>query len=61
MHIYIYIYIYIYIKKGKNFLFDVTMESHDGAETCELVGLYFLNRLSTVILLIKVETMGLLQ
>ena len=30
-------------------MFDVTMRSYDGAETCELVGLYVLNRLSTVI------------
>ena len=32
-----------------NSLFDVTMRSYDGAEICELVGLYVLNRLSTVI------------
>ena len=30
-------------------MFDVTMGSYDGAKICELVGLYLLNRLSTVI------------
>ena len=30
-------------------MFDVMMGSYDGAEICELVGLYLLNRLSTVI------------
>ena len=30
-------------------MFDVTMGSYDGAELCELVGLYLLNQLSTVI------------
>ena len=38
-----------WVKKGNNSLFDVTMRSYDGAEICELVGLYVLNRLSTVI------------
>ena len=38
-----------WLKKGNNSLFDVTMGSHCGAEICELVGLYLLNRLSTVI------------
>ena len=33
----------------KNGLFDVTMGSFDGAETCELVALYLLHKLSTVI------------
>ena len=28
-----------------NSLFDVTMGSYDGAETCELVGLFILNNL----------------
>ena len=37
------------VKKENNFLFDVTMGSYDGAEICELVRLYLLNRLSTVI------------
>ena len=27
-------------------MFDVTMGSNDGAEVCELIGLYILNRLS---------------
>ena len=36
-------------KKGNNSLFDFTMGSYDGAEICELVGIYLLNRLSTVI------------
>ncbi len=32
-------------KKDSNSLFDVTMGSYDGAEICELVGLYILNNL----------------
>ena len=63
--IYIYIYIYVYIvyiciyilfskngtwvKKGGNELFDVTMGSFDGAEVCELVGLYLLDKLSELL------------
>ena len=39
----------VWVKKGNNSLFDVTMGSYDGAELCELVGLYLLNQLSTVI------------
>ena len=35
--------------KGNNSYLDVTIRSYDGAEICELVGLYLLNRLSTVI------------
>ena len=35
--------------KGNNSLFDVTMASYDGAEICELAGLYLFNQLSTVI------------
>ena len=38
-----------WVKKGNNLLFDVTVGSYDGAEICELVRLYLLNRLSTVI------------
>ena len=38
-----------WVKKGNNSLFDVTMGSYDGAEICELVGLYLLSPLSTVI------------
>ncbi len=33
-------------KKGSGSLFDVTMGSHDGAETCELVGAYLLSKLT---------------
>ena len=35
----------IWVKKG-NPNFDVTMGSYDGAEVCELVGLYLLNLLT---------------
>ena len=38
-----------WIKKENNSLFDVTMGSYDGTEACELAGLYWLKRLSTVI------------
>ncbi len=34
-----------WIKKASNSLFDVTMGSYDGAEICELVGLFILNNL----------------
>ena len=30
-------------------MFDITMGSYDGAETCELVGLYLLHKLSSII------------
>ena len=33
-------------KKDSEGLFDITMGSHDGAEICELVGLFILNHLS---------------
>ena len=36
-------------KKNSADPFDVTMGSADGAETCELVGLYLLNQISTII------------
>ena len=39
----------IWVKKGENPMFDVTMGCYDGAEICELVGLYMLNKLSTLI------------
>ena len=39
----------IWIKKGENPLFDVPMGSFDGAEICELVGLYMLDKLCTFI------------
>ena len=38
-----------WMKKGNNPMFDVTMGSYDGAEICELVGLFLLNRLSSII------------
>lgn len=38
-----------WVKKGRNSTFDVTMGSFDGAEVCELVGLYMLNKLNKVI------------
>ena len=37
-----------WIKKSDN-NFDVTMGSYDGAETCELVGLYLLHKISNII------------
>ena len=48
--IYYYYIIYYYICYILSYaFFDVTMGSYDEVEICELVGLYFLNRLSTVI------------
>ena len=38
-----------WMKKGENALFDVTMGSHDGAEVCELLGIYLLGKLSNII------------
>ena len=35
-------------KKNSNSLFDVTMGSYDGAETCELVGCYLLSQLNEI-------------
>jgi hypothetical protein len=35
-----------WVKKNTNNCFDVTMGSYDGAEICELVGLYILDTLS---------------
>ena len=35
-----------WVKKGNESTFDVTMGSYDGAEVCELVGLYILSILS---------------
>ena len=46
----------IWIKKGCNAMFDVTMGSFDGAEVCELVGLYLLDKLGT---LFEKERVGL--
>ena len=33
-------------KKNHSSMFDVTMDSFDGADVCELVGLFLLNNLS---------------
>ena len=38
-----------WVKKSANEQFDVTMGRFDGAETCELVGLYLLNKLSKLL------------
>ena len=38
-----------WIKKGENPSFDVTTGSFDGAEVCELVGLYLLQKLSPLL------------
>ena len=38
-----------WVKKGDGTLFNVTMGSFDGAEICELVGLYLLDKLSSLI------------
>lgn len=46
----------VWVKKGDNELFDVTMGSFDGAEVCELVGLYLLDKLA---LLLGKENVGL--
>ena len=35
-------------KRNSNTLFDVTMGSYDGAETCELVGCYLLSQLTQI-------------
>ena len=35
-------------KRNSNSLFDVTMGSYDGAETCELVGCYLLSQLNEI-------------
>ena len=35
-----------WMKKDNGSTFDVTMESHDGTEVCELVGIYILSILS---------------
>lgn len=35
-------------KRNSNTLFDVTMGSFDGAETCELVGCYLLSQLTQI-------------
>ena len=35
-------------KRSKNDLFNITMGSYDGAETCELVGLFILSKLGLI-------------
>ena len=37
-----------WVKKGNENMFDVTMGSYDGAEICELVGLYILSELNAI-------------
>ena len=44
-----------WIKKDARRQFDVSMGAHDGAEVCELVGLYILEKLKTL----KIESVGL--
>ena len=39
----------VWIKNNENPLFDVTMGSFDGAEVCDLVGLYLLSKISVFI------------
>ena len=39
----------IWMEKVESALFDVTIGSHDGAEVCELVGIYLLGKLSSII------------
>ena len=39
----------VWVKNDDNPLFDVTMGSFDGAEVCELVGLYLLSKISVLI------------
>ena len=38
-----------WVKKEGNPLFDVTMGSYDEAEVCELVGIYLLGKLTSLI------------
>ena len=38
-----------WIKEGGNALFDVIIDSDDGAEVCELVGLCLLHKLSFIV------------
>ena len=44
----------VWMKKGES-LFDVTMGSHDGAEVCELVGLYLVCELVGLYLLYQMR------
>ena len=38
-----------WIKKSTNDLFDVPMGSRDGAECCEVIGLYMLSKMCTLL------------
>ena len=46
-HLYFSIMEKSWIKKDSNSLFDVTRGSFDGAEVCELIGLFILNHLDS--------------
>ena len=39
----------VWKKKSTTSCFDVTMGSYDGAEICELIGVYILSHLETII------------
>ena len=39
----------VWLKKDGNPLFDVTMDSFDGTEKCELVGLYLKNKIKPLL------------
>ena len=39
----------VWVKNDGNPLFDVTMSSFDGAEICELIGLYLLSKFSVIV------------
>ena len=45
-------------KRNSTTLFDVTMGSYDGAETCELVGCYLLSQLKEVKTTVKLIDTG---
>ena len=44
----------IWVKRGENLSFDVAMGSFDGAEICEIIGIYLLEKLSPLLILIWV-------
>ena len=49
-----------WVKKGEKENFDVAMGSYDGAEICELVGLYLLHKMTSgKKAIFKVEEVGL--
>ena len=43
-----------WVKRGENLSFDVAMGSFDGAEICEIIGIYLLEKLSPLLILIWV-------